>query len=137
MYEYTSSVFLLLAAAVAVIIFAYYITTMAGKKMNKLLKGKYTRVLERSIIGMGTNITILKINQKIYIVMVQGKSTNLLDIIEEDDWRFLDNKNKIRSEVQHANNNFLTNKLFNKVKKVIGNNRFDRNGCDNDEQHKV
>ncbi|MFW5648403.1 MAG: flagellar biosynthetic protein FliO [Candidatus Alkaliphilus sp. MAG34] len=137
MYRHTLPVFLLLVAAVAIIIFAYYITTMVGKKMNRLLEGRYTRVLERSIIGMGTNITILKINQKIYIIMMQGKSVNLLDVIEEDNWKFLNNKNKTRPDTRNINNNFSVKELLNKIKKILGNNRLDRNGSDNDEQYKV
>ncbi|NMA03881.1 MAG: hypothetical protein GX925_04150 [Clostridiales bacterium] len=137
MYRHTLPVFLLLVAAVAIIIFAYYITTMVGKKMNRLLEGRYTRVLERSIIGMGTNITILKINQKIYIIMMQGKSVNLLDVIEEDNWKILNNKNKTRPDTRNINNNFSVKELLNKIKKILGNNRLDRNGSDNDEQYKV
>lgn len=137
MYKQIFSVFLLLAAAVTIIIFAYYVTITIGKRMNKLLEGRHTQVLERSIIGIGANITILKINQKIYIVMMQGKTIKLLDIIEENDWRSLNNKNKTRFNIQNTNNGFLMDRLFNKVKKSINNDRYNRNGSDNNEQYKV
>ena len=137
MYKPILSVFLLSAAAVTVIIFAYYTTALIGRKMNRLLEGRYTQVLERTMIGVGINVTILKINQKIYIVAIQGKTIRLLDVIEEDDWKFPDDKNKIQFDTQNINDCFMTNKLFSRIKKAVSNSRYNRNGSDDDEQYKV
>lgn len=137
MYKPILSVFLLSAAAVTVIIFAYYTTVLIGRKMNRLLEGRYTQVLERTMIGIGMNVTILKINRKIYIVAIQGKTIRLLDVIEEDDWKFPDDKNKIQFDTQNTNDCFMMNKLFSRIKKAVSNSRYNRNGSDDDEQYKV
>lgn len=126
------SVFLLSAAVVVIIILAYYVTIITGKRMNKLLEGRYTQILERTMIGIGTNITILKIERKIYIIAIQGKIIKLLDVIEENDWVFSDNKNKTRPDIQNANDGFLTGELFNRIKRAFGGG-YSRNGSDNDE----
>ncbi len=137
MYKPILSVFLLSAAAVTIIIFAYYTTVLIGRKMNRLLEGRYTQVLERTMIGVGMNVTILKINQKIYIVAIQGKTIRLLDVIEEDDWKFPNDKNRAQFNIRNVNDCFMVDKLFGKIKKTISNNRYNRNGSDDDEQYKV
>lgn len=125
--------FLLLAAIVIIIVFAYYVTILVGKKTNKLFDGRYTQVIERAIIGLNISITILKINQKIYIIAVQGKTIKLLDILDEKDWRFSNNKNKTLFNTKGINNNFLINKLFGKTKENSSSERYSWNGSDNDE----
>lgn len=125
--------FLLLVTIIIIIVFAYYVTTVVGKKTNKLFDGRYTQVIERTIIGLNISIIILKINQKIYIIALQGKTIKLLDILDEKDWRFLDNKNKTLFNTKDINNNFLINKLFGKIKEDSSSERYSWNGSDNDE----
>lgn len=133
MYKQILSLILLLAATIIVIIFAYYSTIIIGKKTNRLLDNKYTQVLERTMIGVNTNITILKINQKIYIVAMQGKTIQLLDIIEERDWLVVNDKNKIKLNKQKRSNNLSVNSLLNKIRGNFSTSRYDENGSDNDE----
>lgn len=119
---------ILLLATIVTIVFAYYTTIIIGKKTNKLLDGRYTQILERTIIGLNTNITILKINQKIYIIALQGKSMELIDIIDEENWKFLNNKNENLFKIKDTNKDFLISKLANKLEKAKQNlnNKRDR-----------
>jgi len=104
----------LLLTTIIIIIFAYYITLIIGKKTNKLMNGRYTQVLERTMIGLNTNITIIKINKKIYIIALQGKTMEVLDIIDESDWNFLTLENKNYFNFKNEINSIFQNKLFKK-----------------------
>ena len=134
MYKSMLHGFLFLLATTIVIILAYYATVIIGKKANKLLDNRYTKVLEKTTIGANTSIMILKINQRIYIIVMQGKTIRLLDIIDEEDWKFLDN-DIFRSNKKYVNNNFITNRLFNFNKKKKGSEGkiHSWNGSDNNE----
>jgi len=81
--------FFLLLITIITIVFAYYITNIIGKKTKKLMDKRYTQILERTMIGLNTNITIAKVNKKIYIIAMQGKTIEILDKIDESDWQFL------------------------------------------------
>ncbi len=135
MYKSIFSGFLLLVATIAVIILAYYVTIVIGKKTNKLLDGRYTQILERTMIGLNINITILKINQKIYIIAMQGRTIKLLDIIDENDWKFLNGKKETQFNKGHISNSFPVNKLFdfNKIKMSFNDKTRNWNGSDNNE----
>jgi len=50
--------FSLLLITIITIVFAYYITNIIGKKTKKLMDKRYTQILERTMIGLNTNITI-------------------------------------------------------------------------------
>ncbi len=133
MYPSIFSGFLLLVAIIIIIIFAYYATIIIGKKTNKLLDNRYTKIIERASLGLNTNITILKINEKIYILAFQGKTMKLLDIINEVDWKYMDKKNDLLFDGKNITNNFLVKKLFNKRKDNSSEKRDSWNGSDNDE----
>lgn len=108
-----SGLFLLIIIFVT-IVFAYYITTIIGKKTKQLMQHRYTQVLERTIIGVNTNITIVKVNKKIYILALQGKSIQLLDVIDEEHWNFIENRSKDSSNIKLDINNILKGKMFKK-----------------------
>jgi len=84
----------LLLIVIITIAFAYYITLIIGKKTKKFMNGRYTQILERTVIGLNTNITIIKINKNIYIIAMQGKTIEVLDKIDESDWNVLANENQ-------------------------------------------
>lgn len=110
----TLSGFFLLIATIIIIVFAYYITIIIGKKTNKLMKGRYTQVLERTMIGLNTSITVLKINKKIYIIALQGKTIKLLDTIDESDWSFLTTGDENSFKIEEKINNLFKNRLSKK-----------------------
>ncbi|MBU5677428.1 flagellar biosynthetic protein FliO [Alkaliphilus sp. MSJ-5] len=110
----TLSGLFLLIATVITIVFAYYITIIIGKKTNKLMKGRYTQVLERTMIGLNISITLVKINKKIYIIALQGKTIKLLDAIDESEWSFLTTGNENSFEINNRINNLFKNRLFKK-----------------------
>lgn len=133
MYKPIFQGFLLLAATAVVIIFAYYTTVIIGKKANRLFDGRYTQILERTMVGLNTNIIILKINRKIYIIAMQGKTVQLLDIIDEEDWDFSDNRDKTQFNRRYMDDDFLIGRLFNKFKKGSNSKIYSQNGSDNNE----
>lgn len=88
-----SGLFLIFVITI-LIVFAYYTTTIIGKKTSSLMKNRYVQVLERTSLGLNIYIQILKINRKIYIVMIQGKNMEILNVIDEDDWEYIANESK-------------------------------------------
>lgn len=116
MFNSILSTLLLISATILIIVFAYYTTIIIGKKTNKLMTGRYTEVLERTQIGINSNITILKINKKIYIISLQGKSMNTMDIIDENDW-VMNNKSEEFPYVLSLNKNVFINKIQSKLLK--------------------
>lgn len=106
--------FFLLLATTIIIIFAYYITIIIGKKTKGLMSGRYTQVLERTMIGLNTNITIIKVNRKIYILALQGKTIKILDTIDELDWEPLTTENQNSFNLKHNINDIFKNRFSKK-----------------------
>ena len=106
--------FFLLLVTIAIVIFAYYMTIIVGKKTKKLMDGRYTQVLERTMIDFNTSITVLKVNKKIYIIAMQGKVIEVLDKIDESDWDFILLNKENSLDIQENMGNFFKSKLAKK-----------------------
>jgi len=106
--------FSLLITTIFTIIFAYYITLIIGKKTSKLMNNRHIKILERTTIGLNTNITIVKINKKVYIIALQGKNIQVIDAIDENNWDFssVENQNQMNSQEEPIR--ILKNKFFKK-----------------------
>lgn len=105
---------LLILITTLIIVFAYYMTNIVGKKTKKLMDGRYTQVLERTMIGLNTNITVLKINKKIYIIAMQGKTMEVLDTIDESLWDFKVEKEDGLINISEDITNYLKKKFSRK-----------------------
>jgi len=104
----------LLLTTIIIIIFAYYITLIIGKKTNRLMNGRYTQILERTSIGLNTNITLIKVNKKIYIIALQGKTIEILDAIDESEWDFMRIENEKDFNFKNEINSIFKNRSFKK-----------------------
>lgn len=100
----------LLFITVLIIFFAYYITTIIGKKTSILMENRYVQVLEKTSLGLNINIEIIKINKKIYIVATQGKTIELLDTINESEWEYINAQNNNLFTTKKKMPNILKNK---------------------------
>lgn len=134
MYKQLLSAFFLLIATITVIIFAYYTTLIIGKKTNQLLDNRYVEVLEKTNLGFNLTILILRIGEKIYIVGLQGKSMEVLDILNEEDWVYSkDSKIHLRKKREYKNKPLIVASLFDRFKGNFKKNSYSRNGSDDNE----
>lgn len=72
---------------VFVVALAYGTTWMIGKKSNSVMGGKNAKVLQQVSVNMSFQITVLQIQQKVYIIGKTNKSLELLDTIPLDQWK--------------------------------------------------
>ncbi len=68
------------------------------------------KVLEKTSLGLNVNIEIIKINKKIYIVAIQGKTIELLDTINESEWEYIYAQNGNLFTIKKKMPNILKNK---------------------------
>lgn len=80
------SIVMLLFAIGLVVVMAFATTYIIGKKSNAIMRNPGVKVLERASIGLQISIYILLINGKVYILAIQNKSTQLLDVIDAKEW---------------------------------------------------
>lgn len=100
-----NGIFLLLTTII-IIVFAYYATNIIGKKTKNFINGRYTQILEKTNIGFNTNITILKVNKKIYVLALQMKTVDVIDIIDEKDWNYIEMENNNYFDFRKINKDF-------------------------------
>lgn len=65
---------------------AFGTTYFIGKKTNSLMRSSTVKVLERASIGLQLNINVVLINGRVYILAIQNKTTQVLDIVDEREW---------------------------------------------------
>ncbi len=80
------SIVMLLFAIGLVVVMAFATTYIIGKKSNSIMRNPGIKVLERASVGFQINIYVLLINGKVYILSIQNKSTQLLDVIDAKEW---------------------------------------------------
>ncbi|ABR48860.1 hypothetical protein Amet_2708 [Alkaliphilus metalliredigens QYMF] len=80
------TVLIVLVFTIITVVIAHYMTTLIGKKSNQFFVNKEVKVLERAPIGFQSNITIIQVRGKIYILLFQNKRVETIDVIKEEDW---------------------------------------------------
>lgn len=80
------SIIMLLFAIGLVVVMAFATTYFIGKKSNSLLRNPSIQIIEKASIGLQINIYVVLINGKVYILSIQNKNTQVLDVIDAKDW---------------------------------------------------
>lgn|GEM_PF-1831774 len=75
-----------------VVALAYGTTVLIGKKSSRFMGGKNAKVLQQIALNMNFHITVVQIQEKVYIIGKTNKSMELLDTIPLDEWK--DNEEK-------------------------------------------
>lgn len=80
------SIIMLLIAIGLVVLMAFATTYFIGKKSNSFMRNSTIQVIERATIGLQVSINVVLINGKIYILAIQNKTTQVLDIVDAKEW---------------------------------------------------
>jgi len=71
---------------VVVVALAYGTTVLIGKKSSGFMGNRNAKVLQQLSLNMNFQITVVQIQQKVYIIGKTNKSIELLDTIPLDQW---------------------------------------------------
>ncbi len=106
---------------ILVIFFTLYGTRLIAKNFKGIASSKYISLLDVMNIPGGTKIVITKINSKIYILATTNNNTNVVDIIDEENFPTYDenfdtylSKYVNKNHYDHKINKKLEN-LFNRI----------------------
>lgn len=89
---------LVLIMVVFVIGLAYGTTLLIGKKSNSFMGNKNAKVLQQIALNMNFQITVIQVQQKVYIIGKTNKTMELLDTIPLDEWE--ENEKELRNKEQ-------------------------------------
>ncbi len=79
--------FQVIVMVVFVVALAYGTTWLIGKKSKGFIGGKNAKVLQQISLGMNFQITVVQIQQRVYIIGKTNKTIELLDTIPLDTWQ--------------------------------------------------
>lgn len=103
---------------VLVIFLSLYGTKLIAKNYKGFNGSKYTTLIDVMNIQNGYKIQIVKINKKIYILLTSNGNSNVIDIIEEDDFS-LELENFDNYLFKHLSKNNTKNGLQGKIKDLL------------------
>ena len=104
----------LLVVFIAMIFLTFYGTKLVAKNSSSMAKSKYIQLIDAINIPGGSKIIIAKINDKIYILATNNSATNIIDIIEEEEFPI----------TEEGFENFLDKDL---IKNKFSNSKFNKN----------
>ncbi|MDR5658255.1 hypothetical protein RH915_02000 [Serpentinicella sp. ANB-PHB4] len=78
--------FFILFVFTLIIIGAYITTKIVAEKSNFIQRTKRIKILEKTILSSNMSVIALMINEKVYVVLQHYKTTQLLDIIDKNEW---------------------------------------------------
>ncbi len=81
-----NSIIMLIIMVVVVIVMAYFATILIAKRTNHYYGKKTVKLLEKTVLSPGLNITIIQVIDRVYILAINNKKVELVDIIEYDKW---------------------------------------------------
>lgn len=81
------NIFTIMIMLIFVIFLSYYITMIIGKKSSFYFRGRATKILERSIISTNLSIIIIQVIDKVYILAVQNKNLEVIDVLDAKKWQ--------------------------------------------------
>lgn len=130
-FKIVGQLILLLVIFIAMIFLTLYGTKLIAKNSSSMAKSKYIQLMDAINIPGGSKIIIAKINHKIYILTTNNSVTNIIDIIEEEEFpiieenfeSFLDKdviKSKLSNNKFNKNIKLFYNKYINKIIKKQG-----------------
>ncbi|MDR7856257.1 hypothetical protein [Tissierella sp.] len=124
-----------LAMFVLVIILSLYGTRLIAKNYKGFGGSKYTTLIDVMNIQNGYKIQIVKINKKIYILLTSNGNSNVIDIIEEDDFS-LELENFDNYLLKHLNKNNTSNKVHSKIKDLFNKSYTNKDKEDENDEEK-
>lgn len=95
---------------VLVIGLAYGTTLLIGKKSNSFMGNKNAKVLQQIALNMNFQITVIQVQQKVYIIGKTNKTMELLDTIPLDEWE--ENEKELRNKEQQNRKETPLERLF-------------------------
>ena len=101
---------------VFVVALAYGTTVLIGKKSNRFMGTQNAKVLQQIALNMNFQITVLQIQEKVYIIGKTNKSMELLDTIPLDVWK--ENEEKQRN-LERENHKETPLERFFKIKNPL------------------
>ena len=113
---------------IAMIFLTLYGTKLVAKNASGMAKSKYIQLIDAINITSGSKIIIAKINNKIYILTTSNNGSNIIDIIEEEDFPIIEenldsylDKNLIISKISNSKLNknikhFYDNNISKRIK---------------------
>lgn len=100
---------------IAMIFLTLYGTKLVAKNAGGMAKSKYIQLIDAINITSGSKIIIAKINNKIYILTTSNNGSDIIDIIEEEDFPIIE-----ENFDNYLDKNLIVNKLSNsKLNKSI------------------
>lgn len=93
-----------------VVFFSLYGTKLVAKNFKGITASKYMSLLDIMNIPGGGKIVITKINKKVYILFTTNNSSNVIDIIDEDDF-CLESKSFDNYLSKYVNKNNINDKI--------------------------
>jgi flagellar biogenesis protein FliO len=75
---------------IAIIFFSLYGTKLVAKNFKGMTNSKYIEILDAINIPGGSKIVIAKVNNKIYVLATGNNGTNILDIIDENEFPIIE-----------------------------------------------
>lgn len=103
---------------ILVVFFTLYGTRLIAKNFKGIASSKYISLLDAMNIPGGTKIIITKINSKIYILATTNNNTNVVDIIDEEDFPTYDEKFDTYLS-KYANKNHYEYKINRKLENLF------------------
>ena len=91
---------------IAMIFITLYGTRLVGKNAGGIVKSKYIQLLDAINVPGGSKIVITKINSKIYILSIDSNGSNVIDVIEEENFPIIED-----DFVDYFDKNVIKNKL--------------------------
>lgn len=95
-FESFVDLFQVLFMVIFVIALAYGTTVLIGKKSNAFMGNKNAKVLQQIALNMNFQITVLQVQNTVYIIGKTNKTIELLDKISLEDWE--NNEKEFRSK---------------------------------------
>lgn len=121
---------------ILVIFFTLYGTKLIAKNFKGVVSSKYMSLLDVLNISNGTKIVIVKVNKKVYILATSNNITNVIDIVDEDDFPIYDESfdNYLSKYLNKNNNEYGINKKLEGLLNKININK-DKEGKDDEKRY--
>jgi len=80
------SLFVFFVTSILLIVAAYYITRLIGRRAARLVRGKNVALLEKNVLPGSISIQVVKCGTYVYILATQGKEMIQLDRLSLEEW---------------------------------------------------
>lgn len=105
---------------IIVIFMSLYGTKLVAKNFKGITNSKYIKILDAMNIPGGSKIVITKVNNKVYILSTSNNGTNILDIIDEDNFPIIEEDFDTYLSKYMDKNNLENNKIIGKIRLFFG-----------------